>query len=155
MSVIVALRVGLGAISTTSIREFCPISFFLIGRTRFTGFFSRAFLSGVTPHHADTLSLTYACQPASTSQPSSWRPLRNTSLGGTSASGGFKEDAVEPGEAGDTPRVDVYDVAGGGEVDERRLLDEAASGTIGAQRLAPPSRAGAVTSKLAKGGCGA
>ncbi|CDS38231.1 activated cdc42 kinase 1 [Echinococcus multilocularis] len=115
-----------------------------------------AFLSGIIPHHADTLGHTYARQPLSASSISasnsqSWRPLGNASIGGGGGSGASvaASTAIEEVEDGTTPRVDTYDKASGEGEDERELLDASPHGTLGLQRLPPPPTA-SMTSKLAK-----
>uniref|UniRef100_A0A915EY36 Non-specific protein-tyrosine kinase n=1 Tax=Echinococcus canadensis TaxID=519352 RepID=A0A915EY36_9CEST len=118
-----------------------------------------AFLSGIIPHHADTLGHTYARQPLSASSTSasnsqSWRPLGNASIGGGGGGGSgasvAASTAIEEVEDGTTPRVDTYDKASGEGEDERELLDASPHGTLGLQRLPPPPTA-SMTSKLAKG----
>ncbi|KAL5966483.1 hypothetical protein TSMEX_005764, partial [Taenia solium] len=120
-----------------------------------------AFLSGITLHHADTVSHTYARQPlssassASASSSQSWRPLGNASSGGVRGGGGGSGSSVaasttiEEVEDDAAPRVDTYDKASGEGEDERELLDAAPHGTLGLQRLPPPPTA-SITSKLAK-----
>ncbi|VDM31065.1 unnamed protein product [Hydatigera taeniaeformis] len=116
-----------------------------------------AFLSGITPHHADTLSYTYARQPlssassASASSSQSWRPLGTASSGGARGGGGSgASTAVEEAEDDAAPHVDTYDKASGEGEDEREILDAAPHGTLGLYRLPPPPATSA-TSKLAKG----
>ncbi|VUZ49625.1 unnamed protein product [Hymenolepis diminuta] len=115
-----------------------------------------AFLSGVTPHHADTLSHAYARQPltpsATLNSQSSWRPLGGTASSGngsmtapSSVTGFFEDSELDK----DAPLVDVYDEFD--DEDERRLLDSSPYGTIGRQRLSPMlENSSAAASKLAK-----
>uniref|UniRef100_A0A5K3FD15 non-specific protein-tyrosine kinase n=1 Tax=Mesocestoides corti TaxID=53468 RepID=A0A5K3FD15_MESCO len=103
------------------------------------------FLSGITPHHADTLGQTYVQQASnfSISSSSSWKPLRNMSAGGLPAAGGCFGDE-NSSSLPDDPQVGNYDEA---EEDERRLLDASTSGTIARQQLPPPP----LPSNLSKG----
>ncbi|KAM7539315.1 hypothetical protein Aperf_G00000059046 [Anoplocephala perfoliata] len=110
------------------------------------------FLSGVIPHHADTLSQSYARQiltPSTTTSTHSWHPLSSaSSANGTAAPSvvGFSED-IELDK--DAPRVDSYDEFD--DEDERRLLDASPHGIIGRQRIPPLSGDPAATaSKLAE-----
>ncbi|VDO04224.1 unnamed protein product [Rodentolepis nana] len=114
-----------------------------------------SFLSGVTLHHADTLSHAYARQPltpsATLNSQSSWRPLRDTPSSGngsgtTHSVAGFAED---PELDKDAPRVNGYDEVE--DEDERRLLDSSPNGVIGRQRLPPMSAdSSSIASKLTK-----